>query len=72
MLFNKFMSLPLKCRRFVLADAVSQAVQPRWSLDCCTAKNMPNERASADHAAGDCDGWSAHICPPGHQAAAAV
>src|SRR5437868_1542796 len=52
MLFNNSMSLPLKCLRFVLADAVRQAVQPRSLLNCCTAKNMPNERASADHVAG--------------------
>jgi hypothetical protein len=57
---NKSMSLPLKCLRFVLADAIRQAVSPRWSVDCCTAKNMPNERARSDHAAGDRHGCPAH------------
>src|SRR5258708_1823062 len=65
MLFNKSMSLPLKCRRFVLADAVWQAVQPRRLVDCCTAKNMPNERARSDHATGS---WWA-FCTPDCQAA---
>src|SRR6185295_16281369 len=60
MLFNKFMSLPLRCLRFVLADAVRQADRPRRLLNCCTAKNMPNERAGSDHAAGGCGGCFAY------------
>jgi hypothetical protein len=41
-------------------------------VDCCTAKNMPNERARSDHAAGDQHGLAAHICLCGCQAATAA